>query len=237
MGRCRRSGRLGVVSRRSSNSAGGVSVKTTRCLLAAWTLAGPVAGAATLRVMQDGSGDYTDIQAAVDASAHGDTIRIGPGQWNTFHPFYYSQVIAHNTQDRDLTFIGSGPDQTILGPSPGGPHDWNYFGIVSRYSQDTFRDLTVTGIYVGVEDISGGVDLGNCRFDDCSSGLVMFRRRRDGDRVRVRETAPTASPARATATTSGSAIAILRAATRGSICRVLSRRRTRYGTARSPRVR
>ena len=86
----------------------------------------------------------------------------------------YTQVIARNAQDRDLTFIGSGPDQTILGPSPGGPHDSNYFGIVSRYSQDTIRDLTVTGIYVGVYDVSGGVELVHCRFVDCASGLFTL---------------------------------------------------------------
>ena len=38
-----------------------------------------IARADTLRVEQNGSGDFTIIQEAVDAAAHGDTILIGRG--------------------------------------------------------------------------------------------------------------------------------------------------------------
>ena len=38
--------------------------------------------AATWHVEQDGSGDFDDIQPAVDAAAAGDTILIGPGHYD-----------------------------------------------------------------------------------------------------------------------------------------------------------
>jgi hypothetical protein len=54
--------------------------------------------AATWRVEKDGSGDFTVIQDAIDASAPGDSIVIGPGRYDDF--FVY-------------TFVGGGPQQTI----------------------------------------------------------------------------------------------------------------------------
>ena len=38
-------------------------------------------------VMQDGTGDYTDIQAAVDGCAVGDTVLVGPGRYDEFLVF------------------------------------------------------------------------------------------------------------------------------------------------------
>jgi hypothetical protein len=130
--------------------------------------------------MQDGSGDYADIQAAVDVAAHGDTVRIGPGQWDTFHtqqlPGWSEpvHVIALDWQDRDLTFMGSGLDVTMLGPSPLGPHEWHYKGIMTRDSYDAISNMAIAGIYVGIYDGGGGVDLTNTRFDDCGTGLCTF---------------------------------------------------------------
>jgi len=45
-----------------------------------------VATAHTWRVERDGTGDFTDIQPAVEVAAPGDTIMIGPGRYNQFHP-------------------------------------------------------------------------------------------------------------------------------------------------------
>lgn len=143
-------------------------------------LAGQLANAATLRVMQDGSGDFADIQAAVDVAARGDTIRIGPGRWDIFHSHllpgwgYSVYVIALDWEGRDLTFLGSGPDETILGPSPAGHNDWHYRGIMTRYSADRVRGLSVEGIYDGIYDGRGGIYVDNCRFINCSKGLYTF---------------------------------------------------------------
>jgi hypothetical protein len=61
----------------------------------------------TLVVAQDGSGQFTSIQAAVDAAAKGDTIRIKAGA-------YREDVTIHSKEK--LRLIGDGMDQvTILG--------------------------------------------------------------------------------------------------------------------------
>jgi hypothetical protein len=137
------------------------------------------ARAATFRVMQDGSGDYTDIQVAVDAAAPGDTIRIGPGQWTAFHSHHIPgwsepiQAIAFDWNGRNLTFIGSGPDETVLGPSAD-PNDSHYNGIMTLGSRDVVIGLTIVGVYSGIYDGEGGILLSSCWFGECSAGLYTF---------------------------------------------------------------
>lgn len=74
--------------------------------------------AATWRVELNGSGDFTDIQPAVDAAAAGDTIRIGPGRFATFRPIelpgFFDEVIVLVTKP-NLTFIGAGKGVTRVG--------------------------------------------------------------------------------------------------------------------------
>ena len=41
----------------------------------------------TWRVEQDGSGDFVTIHDATIACSAGDTIMIGPGRYDDFHPF------------------------------------------------------------------------------------------------------------------------------------------------------
>jgi hypothetical protein len=77
-----------------------------------------VAPAATIRVARDGSGDYSTIQAAVDAASAGDTISIGPGRYAeralVTTPGWSVPVYILIRQDR-LSLIGSGDGQTIVG--------------------------------------------------------------------------------------------------------------------------
>jgi hypothetical protein len=74
--------------------------------------------AAVWRVEKDGTGDFTIIQQAVDASASGDTILIGPGRyddkflWGNPPWQQYTRVLVTRA---DLTLIGAGADQTIIG--------------------------------------------------------------------------------------------------------------------------
>ncbi|MCB1161975.1 hypothetical protein KDL67_04740, partial [bacterium] len=71
--------------------------------LASW------ASALTYVVRLDGSGDFTAIQAAIDACAVGDTVLVGPGSYT-------------GAQNRDLDFSGvdllltseAGKEQTVL---------------------------------------------------------------------------------------------------------------------------
>ncbi|MGD9546533.1 MAG: right-handed parallel beta-helix repeat-containing protein, partial [Candidatus Krumholzibacteriia bacterium] len=86
--------------------------------------AGPVTGAggATWRVERDGSGDFTTLQPALDACAAGDTVLIGPGEYPEMTPQYLPNAggwldVSGLVKDPDLTLIGSGPDDTIVGPA------------------------------------------------------------------------------------------------------------------------
>ncbi len=87
--------------------------------------AGP-ARAGTWHVEQDGSGDFTRIQPAVDAAASGDTIRIGPGTYGPdavdLDPGYAAKIAAFWDDPRNLVFIGAGADRVKISalepPSP-----------------------------------------------------------------------------------------------------------------------
>jgi len=137
-------------------------------IMAAALLAATPLLAATWRVELDGSGDFTEIQPAVDAAAAGDTIRIGPGRFATFHPIglpgYSDEVIVLVTRP-NLTFIGAGRDVTIVGPPtsyvPYGRGPRAFFSL----SPNTFslRSLTVENVYrlVFANDY---VDIEDCTF-------------------------------------------------------------------------
>lgn len=123
--------------------------------------------ARTWRVELDGSGDFNDIQPAVDASAAGDTILIGPGRFATFRPCvapaWTEPTIVWVTKD-NLTFLGSGQASTILGPTtyfgpPGrDPKGFCSFGGFSG----TIKELTIENIECGVYWWSGSVVLDSC---------------------------------------------------------------------------
>ncbi len=121
-------------------------------VVASCLLASP-AESATWRVELDGSGDFTDIQPAVDAAAASDTIRIGPGRFKNFHaiglPGYTDEVIVHVTKP-NLTFIGAGRGVTRIGT------DTTYvpYGLAPRVffslapNNFTLQEMTVENVYV-----------------------------------------------------------------------------------------
>ena len=78
------------------------------------------AGASTIRVERDGSGDFLVIQDAVDAAASGDTILVGPGRYDegsTVVTPGWTEFVRVLIPVEDLTIIGAGSDVTIIGPS------------------------------------------------------------------------------------------------------------------------
>jgi hypothetical protein len=125
------------------------------------------ASARTWRVELDGSGDHVDIQPAVEASAAGDTILIGPGRFDTFHPVvapaWTEQTVIWVTRD-NLTFIGAGQGVTIIGPT-------TYYGPLGRSpkgvcSIDGFsgvvRNLSIENIDTGIYWWRGSLGLEDC---------------------------------------------------------------------------
>lgn len=141
----------------------------TICLLAAvvWTAGVDAASARTWYVELDGSGDFDDIQPAVDVSAAGDTIRIGPGRFDTFHPCvapaWTEDAIVAVTQD-NLTFIGSGKGVTILGTS-------TYYGTPTTSpkvfcSVDPYdcsiKDMTIENVEQGIYWWRGSLTVEGC---------------------------------------------------------------------------
>lgn len=152
-------------------------------LMLVTSLAAVDAFARTWRVELDGSGDFTDIQPAVDTSAAGDTILIGPGRFDTFHPCvapaWTEQTVIWVTRD-NLTFIGAGQGVTIIGPTI-------YYGPLGRSpkgfcSIDGFsgkiRGLSIENIDTGVYWWRGSLVLEDCTItgdnDQSFGGLVMW---------------------------------------------------------------
>jgi hypothetical protein len=84
--------------------------------------------ATTWRVEKDGSGDFSVIQDAVDVAASGDTVAIGAGRFAdaTVDAWGMTYVLLDGT--KDLTFLGAGDDQTIIGPEAYDP-TFDIFGI------------------------------------------------------------------------------------------------------------
>ena len=65
-------------------------------LAAAW--------ANTIWVTKDGTGDYGQLQDAIDVSRAGDIIQLGPGTWTG----------TYTVRERYISIVGSGTDQTTL---------------------------------------------------------------------------------------------------------------------------
>jgi hypothetical protein len=89
------------------------------CLICA-IAAGSSAQAATWRVERDGSGDFITIQAAVNASTPGDSIRIGPGRYSEMSTFSFPGLTVQTVvgiQRGPLTLLGAGAEQVVLGPA------------------------------------------------------------------------------------------------------------------------
>jgi len=147
-----------------------------RCWLIAY------ARAATWHVGTSGSDDFTEIQFAVDAAADGDTILIGPGQYDTFHPFtapaWTEEVIVGINND-NLVFIGSGMDETIVGTTDPYYPDYEQpkgFCNVDGYSA-VIKNMTLQHVATNVYWWHGKLEVSNCRIKcdgGAYSGLTLW---------------------------------------------------------------
>ena len=142
------------------------------------------ASARTWYVEKDGSGDFTVIQDALDAAASGDTLRIGPGRFVDFREYETNgglQGIIAMIQVPEITFLGAGADQTIIGPSE---YTWDGEEPIPRgvvciaqtppggleLSGLSFENM-VSGVYV---ENAVGLTVEDCRFAGGSKGVRSF---------------------------------------------------------------
>jgi len=132
--------------------------------------------AATWRVEQDGSGQFTTLQPAVDAAASGDTILIGPGWYQELHWVDHFgspiQVAAYWLGDKDLAFIGAGQDQVTVGPSSYSQYHDGPQGLSDEGGADQtiyVSNMSFTNLYAGIA--SYNVVAADCRFIDCDTGI------------------------------------------------------------------
>ncbi len=143
--------------------------------------------ARTWNVRKDGSGDYTVIQDAVDRAAAGDTIRIGPGRFEEKRPYAsYPSADAEKwifdvyvaVDVSDLTIIGSGADQTIIGPPSRiwiDPAEPKIICALSHVSRLVIEDLAMENVFTGVyRSERGTVAIRRCRTRGCRDGVVTW---------------------------------------------------------------
>lgn len=124
----------------------------------------PGAEAPTHVVAADGSGDFSTIQAAVEAAVAGDTIAVRPGT--------YTEVV---TVDKDLTLFGDGPREEIILTAPeDGPlreveFSWSSparYVVLLDEMDGEIRDFTLSGTDARMFIEGGAPTVQGLLFDD-----------------------------------------------------------------------
>ncbi len=120
--------------------------------------------AGTWYVEQDGSGDWSTLQEATDAAAHGDTILVGPGRYigvavSPSSPSHYQKT---------LTYIGENVDSVIVGPEE---YQSRTGMFIFEEIPQHFRNMTFENLRCGVSIRGGTVD--NCKFVGCLGGVTL----------------------------------------------------------------
>ncbi|MGD9546009.1 MAG: right-handed parallel beta-helix repeat-containing protein [Candidatus Krumholzibacteriia bacterium] len=140
---------------------------------------GSWAGSRTITVENDGSGDFSTIQPALDAAAAGDTILIGPGVYSETNEYYLPgngnwQDIIGYVPVPDVTVIGAGKELTRL-VYAGGVHPIKR-AFVYLDLGGTFR---VEGM--SIEGFSNGIFIGGsilsvnkCNFERNFTGIFWY---------------------------------------------------------------
>ena len=150
-------------------------------ILALLPLLDAQAHATTWHVERDGSGDYTTIQPAVDGAAPGDTIWIGAGRYTEFAPFttpgrWTEDVYVVISVD-NLTLVGDGPDETIIGPTEPNFIGFGPKGVVALSDISNFKiiSLTLENIRDGIYRSWGGqLEIRDCVFRGCDYGIFTW---------------------------------------------------------------
>ena len=150
-------------------------------LLGSVMLGASSATADILTVALDGSGDYTAIQDAVDASASGDTILVSPGYYLERFSMSGKDVELRSVAGRDKTFFTSDGTNGAILTCDGGEsaecviQGFTIFGadgpgILIDSASPVFKDCRISQNYNSSSE-GGGVRLqgsgGSPRFEGC----------------------------------------------------------------------
>ena len=137
------------------------------------------ADAATIRVAQDGSGDFTLVADGVLAAASGDTVTIGPGVYPEIRTFdtpggptdYVAEV-----EVSELTIIGDSRDTVILGPAvPAANLELAPAGIVTSVTGNVrVEGVTLRNLSSGIQGVGTWFEVSDCRFEGCYFGVDSF---------------------------------------------------------------
>lgn len=177
-------------------------------LLCCWN-----ASARIWEVRLDGTGDYVDVQEAVDACAVGDTILLGPGRYDVFHPYdpgdspgLFKAIIGIDVDS--LTIRGMSKDDVIIGPSDASVFREDMIGIMMSLSTTwldienvTIENLPTRGVYFYLSGRIADSIVTNCTntgviFDRGVHGIVercefvnslLYTTRSGGDKLLVHD--------------------------------------------------
>ena len=132
--------------------------------------------AATYRVAQDGSGDFTILFDAVEAAASGDTITIGPGEYTELREFVApggTGLALARVVVSELTIVGDGRDVVTLGPvAPAANLELGPQGIsCSADGNVRVSGVTVRNVSRGVWGNGVWVEVEDSRFVGCYIGV------------------------------------------------------------------
>ncbi len=141
------------------------------CLL---VLLAPGASGAIINMEADGSGDYQNLLQAAIALADGDTLILGAGRFETINVFidgYCRRDAVVVLMNDNITVLGQGPGNTIVGPASGGSPASDADGISLTCSVEglTLSGLTIEHLDDGV-DAYGEIRIDNCEFINCDIG-------------------------------------------------------------------
>ncbi|MDY0111104.1 MAG: right-handed parallel beta-helix repeat-containing protein [Candidatus Krumholzibacteria bacterium] len=132
----------------------------------------------TWTVAQDFSGDFWNIQNAVDIASDGDVIEIGPGWYTEFQTVsgWEPYDVYVNLGEKSLTLIGSGAALTVIGPLGPDQHHRYTYGIYAAWAERVvLENLAVRNIdYGGSRAIlqhGGHLTMNDCVFADCYEGV------------------------------------------------------------------
>ena len=136
------------------------------------------ARAETIRVFQDGTGDYADLPSGLDAAAEGDTILVGAGRYTEARDVVLGCCLSVATNAPvsvpEITIIGSGRDVTIIGPAARVASGSLTVGIgtVQRMPGLRIESLTIQNLNVGIVAY-GDLDIWNLSIKDISDAGVF----------------------------------------------------------------